>query len=92
MFGCAAAQGEDVSTLPGGVVAGHRVVVLGAEGVGLRPGTQKPVDHRVRIPMRGRVASLNVASAASVILFELQRRAHAARESASGSLHQEPAE
>ncbi len=92
VFGCDSEQGEDLFTLPDRVVAGHRVVVLGAEGVGLRPGTQKRVDHRVRIPMGGRVASLNVASAASVVLFELQRRAHAVRESAEGGLHHEPAE
>ncbi len=92
VFGCDPEEGEDLFSLPDRVVAGHRVVVLGAEGVGLRPGTQKRVDHRVRIPMGGGVASLNVASAASVVLFELQRRAHLARESASGSLHQEPAE
>lgn len=92
VFGCDSEQGEDLFTLPDRVVAGHRVVVLGAEGVGLRPGTQKRVDHRVRIPMGGRVASLNVASAASVVLFELQRRAHAVRGSAEGGPHHEPAE
>ncbi len=92
VFGCDSEQGENLFALPDRVVAGHRVVVLGAEGVGLRPGTQKRVDHRVRIPMGGRVASLNVASAASVVLFELQRRAYAVRESAAGGLSQEPAE
>jgi 23S rRNA (guanosine2251-2'-O)-methyltransferase len=49
-------------------------VVLGAEGRGLRPGVRDEIDHRVRIPMAGRVASLNVATAAAVILFELLRR------------------
>ncbi len=32
------------------------------------------LDHRVKIPMGGRVASLNVATAAAVILFEFARR------------------
>jgi 23S rRNA (guanosine2251-2'-O)-methyltransferase len=60
------------------VVHGRRVVVLGAEGRGLRPGILKSLDHRVRIPMAGRVASLNVAAAAAVVLFELARRDRAA--------------
>jgi 23S rRNA (guanosine2251-2'-O)-methyltransferase len=50
------------------------VLVLGAEGRGLRPGVLEAVDHRIRIPMAGRVASLNVATAAAVLLFELARR------------------
>jgi 23S rRNA (guanosine2251-2'-O)-methyltransferase len=52
---------------------GRRVVVLGAEGRGLRRGVAEEVDYRVRIPMVGRVASLNVATAAAVLLFELTR-------------------
>jgi 23S rRNA (guanosine2251-2'-O)-methyltransferase len=53
---------------------GDLVVVLGAEGRGLRPGVARRLDHRLRIPMRGKVASLNVASAGAVLLFEAQRR------------------
>ena len=49
------------------------VLVLGAEGRGLRPGVLEAIDHRIRIPMAGRVASLNVATAAAVLLFELAR-------------------
>ena len=50
------------------------VLALGAEGRGLRPGVVEAVDHRIRIPMAGRIASLNVATAAAVLLFELVRR------------------
>lgn len=53
---------------------GDLVLVLGAEGRGLRPGVRQLVDHPIRIPMLGAVASLNVASAAAVILYELLRR------------------
>lgn len=53
---------------------GDLVVVLGAEGRGLRPGVAARLDHRVRIPLAGRVASLNVAAAAAVLLFEASRR------------------
>jgi len=60
--------------VPGRWLEGGRVVVLGAEGRGLRHGTSQVLDHRVRIPMAGRVGSLNVAAAAAVVLFELARR------------------
>lgn len=56
------------------LLRGHLVVVLGAEGRGVRPGVAARVDHRVRIPTVGRVGSLNVATAAAVALFELARR------------------
>ena len=55
------------------------VVVLGAEGKGVRPSVAGAADHRVWIPMRGEVASLNVSTAGAAILFDLVRR----RESAS---------
>jgi 23S rRNA (guanosine2251-2'-O)-methyltransferase len=51
------------------------VVVFGAEGRGLRPGVAKRLDLKLRIPLRGKVDSLNVSTAASVVLFELERRA-----------------
>lgn len=47
------------------------VLVLGAEGVGLRPRVLAECDLRVRIVMRGRVSSLNLAVAAGVLLFSL---------------------
>lgn len=59
---------------PAELTRGPLVVVLGAEGRGLRPGVLDEIDHRVRVPMAGRVASLNVATAAAVVLFELLRR------------------
>jgi 23S rRNA (guanosine2251-2'-O)-methyltransferase len=74
VFGCEAGRGENVFALPDRVVTGDRVVVLGAEGRGLRPGIDRRIDHRVKIPMAGRVGSLNVSAAAAVVLFELARR------------------
>jgi len=56
------------------LAAADLAVVLGAEGRGLRPGVAKQLDARVRIPTSGKVASLNVSAAGSVLLFELQRR------------------
>jgi 23S rRNA (guanosine2251-2'-O)-methyltransferase len=73
VFGCDPEGGEDLFTLSHRVLGGDQVVVLGAEGRGLRPGVERVLDHRVRIPMAGRVASLNVATAAAVVLFELRK-------------------
>ncbi|MCR9097210.1 MAG: 23S rRNA (guanosine(2251)-2'-O)-methyltransferase RlmB [bacterium] len=50
------------------------VVVLGAEGRGVRPSVASAADHRVWVPMRGEVASLNVSTAGAAILFDLVRR------------------
>jgi len=74
IFGGDARAAEDLYGLSDRVVAGRKVVVLGAEGRGLRPAVLGQVDHRVRIPLAGQVASLNVAAAAAVLLFELRRR------------------
>ncbi len=48
-------------------------VVVGGEGQGLRRLTAQQCDHLVRIPMAGEVASLNVAVAAGILLFEVVR-------------------
>jgi 23S rRNA (guanosine2251-2'-O)-methyltransferase len=70
----------DAFALPVEWRLGRRVLVLGAEGRGLRPGVAEELDHRVRIPMAGRIASLNVATAAAVLLFELGRGPEAVAE------------
>ena len=55
--------------------AGGVVVVLGAEGRGLRRRVAGACDELVAIPRRGRVDSLNVSAAAAVLVYEiLQRR------------------
>jgi 23S rRNA (guanosine2251-2'-O)-methyltransferase len=65
---------SELFSLPARAVEGDLVVVLGAEGRGIRPGVERHLDHRIRIPMAGRIASLNVSTAAAVVLFELGRR------------------
>jgi len=49
-------------------------LVLGAEGRGLATLTKKRCDAVVRIPMRGTLTSLNVATAAAVACHEIARR------------------
>ncbi len=55
---------------------GGVVLVLGAEGRGLRPRVAAGCDHLVALPLRGRIDSLNVSATAAVLLYEiLQQRA-----------------
>jgi 23S rRNA (guanosine2251-2'-O)-methyltransferase len=49
---------------------GPVVVVVGSEGQGLGPAVRRRCDAVVRIPMRGRVTSLNAAVAGSILLYE----------------------
>ncbi len=49
-------------------------LVLGGEGKGLHRLTAEKCDALVKIPMHGRIASLNVSVAAGVILFEALRQ------------------
>lgn len=49
------------------------VLVVGAEGDGLARLTRERCDGLVRLPMWGRIASLNASVAAGVALYELRR-------------------
>ena len=54
---------------------GGVVLVLGAEGRGLRPRVAAACDELVALPLRGRIESLNVSAAAAVLMYEiLQQR------------------
>jgi 23S rRNA (guanosine2251-2'-O)-methyltransferase len=49
---------------------GPLAVVIGSEGRGLDSRVRRRVDAMARIPMRGRIASLNASVAGSILLFE----------------------
>jgi 23S rRNA (guanosine2251-2'-O)-methyltransferase len=46
-------------------------LVIGSEGKGLSPAIRRRIDLYVRIPMVGKVASLNASVAGSILLFEV---------------------
>jgi 23S rRNA (guanosine2251-2'-O)-methyltransferase len=72
--------GEDLWTSP---LAEPPVgLVLGGEGAGLSKGVAGHCDGLVKIPMAGRVGSLNVSVAGGVAMFEIARRI-----APSGTLH-----
>ncbi len=53
---------------------GHCVLVLGREGAGLHDLVRRTCDHLLRIPMAGKVASLNVSVAGAVVMYEAMRQ------------------
>jgi TrmH family RNA methyltransferase len=55
-------------------LTGPLVLVLGGEGAGLPATVLAMSDTRVRVPMRPRVESLNVAVAAALLVFEAARQ------------------
>ncbi|MGH2969089.1 MAG: 23S rRNA (guanosine(2251)-2'-O)-methyltransferase RlmB, partial [Solirubrobacteraceae bacterium] len=65
-----AATAYDAPDYRGGVV-----LVLGAEGRGLRPRVASACDELVSLPLRGRIDSLNVSAAGAVLMYAiLQKR------------------
>ena len=54
--------------------SGRVAVVLGSEGKGIRRNVLEHCDRVVTIPMAGRVTSFNVATAAAVVCYEVQRQ------------------
>ncbi len=53
---------------------GSMALVMGAEGKGLRRLTREHCDELIKIPMFGKVSSLNVSVATGVCLFEMVRQ------------------
>lgn len=49
----------------------HLAVVLGNEGSGMRPLVRKNCDMLVKIPMHGKINSLNVSVAAALMMYKM---------------------
>ncbi len=49
-------------------------IVVGGEGKGLSPLVRKNCDSVARIPMKGKIASLNASVAAAIIMYEALRQ------------------
>jgi 23S rRNA (guanosine2251-2'-O)-methyltransferase len=49
-------------------------IIMGAEDQGISPGVLKVTDEQVRIPLKGKIASLNVSVAAGVMIYEAIRQ------------------
>lgn len=60
-------------------MTGPVAIVMGSEGKGISRTMLELSDDRVAIPMAGEISSLNVSSAASVMLFEAVRQRRFAR-------------
>jgi 23S rRNA (guanosine2251-2'-O)-methyltransferase len=66
-------------------LTGGCVIVLGREGAGLHDLVRRTCDHLLRIPMAGRVSSLNVSAAGAVVLYEAFRQRRKAAQAAGGA-------
>jgi TrmH family RNA methyltransferase len=70
----AAADPRDGVPMYDATLTGPIAIVLGSEGGGLPSGILDVADLRLRIPMRARVESLNVAVAAAILVYEVARQ------------------
>ncbi len=68
------AAGEAAQNIYEASLSGPRVIVMGAEGAGMRRLTKDTCDELIKIPMAGSVSSLNVSVATGVVLFETVRQ------------------
>ncbi len=68
VVGADAEAGVDYREL---AIPSDAALVVGAEGVGLRPKVRRSCDQLVSIPMRGSVGSLNLSVATGILLYSL---------------------
>ncbi len=53
---------------------GPAAIVIGSEGDGMGRLVAETCDFKVRIPMRGKLNSLNASAAAAILLYEAVRQ------------------
>ena len=57
-------------------MTGGTALVMGTEDTGLTPQWRQAADAHIRIPMQGRLDSLNVSVSTAILLFEAVRQRH----------------
>lgn len=72
-YWCAGMDGQATQTLAEAKLTAKTVLVMGAEGAGLRRLTSEHCDLLVKLPISERMESLNVSNAAAIALYELNR-------------------
>ena len=75
---CYGADGAGDTAYDAPDYTGGVVLVLGAEGSGLRPRVAKSCDALVALPLHGRTESLNASAAAAIFVYEILQRRSAA--------------
>lgn len=65
-------HGEEAMDIGDADLSGNLALVIGSEGEGLRRLVRETCDYLIRIPMQGRVASLNASTAGSIALFVIR--------------------
>ncbi len=73
-FWIAGTAGEAELNYDANVYDRPMVIITGSEGEGMRPSTRKHCDMLLKIPLLGKVSSLNASVATAVILFEIARQ------------------
>lgn len=73
-FWCIGLDGAAEQAIDQPLPGGRLVLVMGAEGPGLRRLTAERCDLLVRLPTHGPIATLNVSNAAAVALYALSNR------------------
>lgn len=53
---------------------GPVAIVMGSEESGISPDVLRTADHLIKIPLFGKIGSLNVSAAASIVMFEVVRQ------------------
>jgi TrmH family RNA methyltransferase len=69
-----AAVARGGTALPSSDLRPPSVILLGGEGQGLPAAIVDAADDRITIPMRPPVESMNVATAAAIVLYEAARQ------------------
>ena len=55
-------------------LAGNIAFIIGSEGKGISRLVKEKCDFLVKLPMKGRVSSLNASVAASILMYEALRQ------------------